>query len=94
MQTSNGTQVKNLQFIDSAKIYVGEVNGKLLTWKSNGRRSEQRRSKFDLALSQEYFVVIKKWGSRYLVSPKLHTEKEARKNLKNVVEIVKVDICL
>lgn len=56
MQTRNGTKVSKLMKLDNC--YVGLVNGTLMQWSLDGRRTGHNRSKLDLQLHDEHQSVV------------------------------------
>ena len=54
MQTRNGARVTKLMKLENC--YVGLVNGTLMQWNLQGRRSGKNKSKYDLQLEDERVV--------------------------------------
>ena len=80
MQTRNGIKVSKLQRIGNN--YVGLVNGKLLSWDKEGRRSSKNRSKLDLSIESEqtkvfYVNVVNYSGTLRLSRKQFKTHEEA-----------------
>lgn len=87
MQTKNGLKVKCLHYIESSQTYVGEVNCKVTSWDSSGRKNGLRQSKFDLTPSDEYQTILQ-MGSRYLYPPRILTGVEKLKNDLHMIDII------
>lgn len=96
MQTRNGIKVSKLQRIGNN--YVGLVNGKLLTWDKEGRRSSKNRSKFDLSIESEqtkvFYVNVVNYNGTMRVSRKQYkTHEDAVKNAKpNHVKTIEIKL--
>jgi hypothetical protein len=96
MQTRNGIKVTKLQKLGDS--YVGLVNGKLLTWDKDGRRSSKNRSKFDLSIETEktktfYVNVVNYNGTIRISREQFKTYDEAvSKSNANRVKTVKIDL--
>jgi hypothetical protein len=96
MQTRNGIKVTKLQKLGDS--YVGLVNGKLLTWDKDGRRSSKNRSKFDLSIETEktktfYVNVVDYNGTIRISREQFKTYDEAvSKSNANRVKTVKIDL--
>jgi hypothetical protein len=96
MQTRNGVKVTKLQKLGDS--YVGLVNGKLLTWDKDGRRSSKNRSKFDLSIETEktktfYVNVVNYSGTIRLSRSLFKTYDEAVSNSKaNRIKTIKIDL--
>lgn len=96
MQTRNGIKVAKLQRIGNN--YVGLVNGKLLTWDKEGRRSSKNRSKLDLSIEAEktktFYVNVVNYNGTIRVSRKqFKTHDEAVKNTKpNHVKTIEINL--
>jgi len=96
MQTRNGNKVAKLQRIGNN--YVGLVNGKLLTWDKEGRRSSKNRSKLDLSIETEktkvFYVNVVNYNGTLRVSRKqFKTHDEAVSNAKaNHVKTIEINL--
>lgn len=94
LRTKNGLQVN--QIGETKDLILGLVAGKktFLAWnKTDGKQHNNKlRSKFDLMfdepVSNERFVVVKKWGKRLSANI---LEKEP-KQTKSVVKCIKITI--
>lgn len=81
MQTRNGIKINNLTFVKELGRYVGNVNGQILTWDKNGRRSAKYRSKFDIVDNNKVYVNVKRWGSKLVLGKPYTNLHEAKKNV-------------
>jgi hypothetical protein len=96
MQTRNGIKVVKLQRIGNN--YVGLVNGKLLTWDKEGRRSSKNKSKLDLSIEAEttktFYVNIVNYSGTLRVSRKqFKTHEEAVNNARaNHVKTIEIKL--
>jgi hypothetical protein len=96
MQTRNGIKVTKLQKLGDS--YVGLVNGKLLTWDKEGRRSSKNRSKLDLSIETEktkvfYVNVVDYNGTIRISREQFKTYDEAvSKSNANRVKTDKIDL--
>jgi len=96
MQTRNGIKVTKLQKVGDS--YVGLVNGKLLTWDKNGRRSSKNRSKFDLSIdtnkTKTFYVNVVNYNGTIRISRGLFkTHDDAVSKAKaNHVKTIKIDL--
>lgn len=96
MQTRNGIKVVKLQKLGDS--YVGIVNGKILTWDKEGRRSSKNRSKLDLSIETEktktfYVNVVNYSGTLRLSRKQFKTHEEAvSKARTNHVKTIKIDL--
>lgn len=96
MQTRNGIKVAKLQRIGNN--YVGLVNGKLLTWDKEGRRSSKNRSKLDLSIESEqtkvfYVNVVNYSGTLRLSRKQFKTHEEAVSKAKaNHVKTIEIKL--
>lgn len=96
MQTRNGIKVSKLQRIGNN--YVGLVNGKLLTWDKEGRRSSKNRSKLDLYIETEqtnvfYVNVVNYSGTLRLSRKQFKTHEEAVSKAKaNHVKTIEIKL--
>jgi len=96
MQTRNGIKVVKLQKLGDS--YVGLVNGKLLTWDKDGRRSSKHRSKLDLSIETEktktfYVNVVSYKGDIKLSRWLFKTYDEAVSKAKaNRIKTIKIDL--
>lgn len=80
MQTRNGIKISNLTFVKELGRYVGNVNGQILTWDKNGRRSSKYKSKFDIVDNSKVYVNVKRWGSKLLLGKPYFNINEAKRN--------------
>jgi hypothetical protein len=53
MQTKSGIRVTSLTKLND--VYVGIVNGKLMSWNLDGRHAAKRQSKYDLEIFHSNF---------------------------------------
>jgi hypothetical protein len=96
MQTRNGIKVTKLQKLGDS--YVGLVNGKLLTWDKDGRRSSKNRSKFDLSIETEktktFYVNVVDYNGTLRVSGGVFKSHEdaVSKVRPNHVKTVKINL--
>jgi hypothetical protein len=95
MQTRNGIKVVKLQKLGDS--YVGLVNGKLLTWDKDGRRSPKHRSKLDLSIAEKtktfYVNVVSYKGDIKLSRWLFKTHNDAVSKAKsNYVKTIKIDL--
>lgn len=96
MQTRNGVKVTKLQKLGDS--YVGLVNGKLLTWDKDGRRSSKNRSKFDLNVKQEapkvFYVNVLDYNGTFRISRKtFDTQEEASSSAKGrLVKTIEINL--
>ena len=96
MQTRNGIKVTKLQKLGDS--YVGLVNGKLLTWDKEGRRSSKNRSKLDLSIEPEktkvFYVNVVSYNGSFRMSRKtFSTHEEAVTNAKGkVVKTIEINL--
>ena len=66
MQNRNGVRVTKLMKLENC--YVGLVNGTLMQWSLEGRRSGKNKSKYDLQLEDERVVYANVYLDRGSVS--------------------------
>lgn len=96
MQTRNGIKVSKLQRIGNN--YVGLVNGKLLTWDKEGRRSSKNRSKLDLSIEADktktfYVNVVNYNGVIRMSRRQFKTHEEAVSNARaNHVKTIEINL--
>ena len=81
MQTRNGLKISNLTFVKQLGRYVGNVNGQVLTWDKNGRRSTKYKSKFDIVNENKLYVNVKRWGTKLVLGKPYTNISEAKKNV-------------
>lgn len=78
MQTKNGTRVTKLTKLDSC--YVGIVNGTLMQWNLEGRRTGRNKSKFDLVMDLDkpvYANVYYSGGTKRISGKRYETKNDA-----------------
>ncbi len=92
MQTRNGVRVTKLMKLENC--YVGLVNGTLMQWSLEGRRSGKNKSKYDLQLEDERVVYANVYLDRGTkrVSAKRYTsideaKKEAPRGYLKTIEL-------
>jgi len=81
MQTRNGTRVTKLMKLENC--YVGLVNGTLMQWSLEGRRTGRNKSKFDLQLQESnpvYANVYINRGVKRVTAKRFSSIEEAKKN--------------
>lgn len=95
MLTKSGKKIKNLQVVGD--VYVGIVDGKILTWNVDGRRSDKNRSKLDMDIVEvhkEFYININSWnGNVHVDRQRFDTMEEAIKNAKSgYIKTIKVEL--
>lgn len=81
MQTRNGVRVTKLMKLESC--YVGLVNGVLMQWNLEGRRTGRNKSKFDLQIHDEknvYANVYMHRGVKRVTAKRYNSIDEAKNN--------------
>jgi hypothetical protein len=81
MHTREGRPVKNLTFVKELNCYVGEVDGKKLTWNRKGNYASKYRSKNDLV--NTIYVNVKRWAGKIVTSEAFNSREEAILNKGN-----------
>lgn len=66
MRTRDGRQVNNLTFVKELNCYIGEVDGKKMTWNKSGRFANNYRTKNDLVT--KVYVNVRKWSGKIIAN--------------------------
>jgi hypothetical protein len=96
MQTKSGKKITNLKVLGNQ--YAGIVDGKILTWDENGRRSSKYKSKLDMIIEtpkpKPFYVNINEWnGSIHVGQQKFDSMREAVRNKKSgYIKTVKIEL--
>lgn len=96
MQTKSGKKITNLTVVGDS--YAGIVDGKILTWDVNGRRSKKNKSKLDMDMKQSqptvFYLNINEWnGKKHIDQKKFKNEKDAIRNAKlGYIKTIRVEI--
>lgn len=94
MQTKNGLRVTKLTKLND--VYVGIVNGKLMSWTLDGRHANKNKSKYDLQISRpsdsvRYVNVVMVNGVKTVSKFIFNTMEDAVKNKpKNYVKTIEI----
>jgi len=93
MQTKNGLKVTKLTKLND--VYVGLVNGKLMSWTLDGRHANKNKSKYDLEISQpdvvRYVNVVMVNGVKTVSKFVFNTMEDAvKRKPKNYVKTIEI----
>lgn len=82
MHTRDGRQVNNLTFVKELNCYIGEVDGRKMTWNKSGRFANRKRTKNDLVTI--VYANVRRWGGKIIVNPNTYVSlSDAIKNRGN-----------
>ena len=95
MQTRSGIKVSKLKLVGNS--YVGLVNGDIMTWNKDGRRSDKNKSKLDLVFQKKtasnvFYVNVTKHNGEIKLSRKKYSslsdaKKDTRKGYIKTIEV-------